>query len=442
MNNIKDMTKGRPSRLMLYFSMPLLLANVLQLFYVMADSAIVGRMLGVSAFAAVGASAGIYFLASSVVNSIAHGFGMVFAQRFGAKDAIGLSKAFVTAIYLMLMLSIVIGLIGVFGSEFLLRLLNTPSELLPGGAVYLSWLLGGMAITAIYQLIFSMLLALGDSKTVMRAIILVSVLNVAFALALVTPLEIAGPAIALLLAQLIGLAYCLYILRQTKVFANNSFRWDAIYAKELLRVGVPLGLKDSIIQLSGLVVQRYINNFGVEFIAGIAIAKRMYSLLFLAGGAFEAAAAAFSAQNFGANNLKRVRQGLKTGTWLMLTAAFITMPLTLIFGRFILGLMFDGDPYQINTVLDIGMRQLTVLTLALPIVYMLFLCKATLEGMGKSFISMLSGFLEAASRLAWVLLLTPSAGEWGILLADPIGWVAAAALLIAAYYVLRRREFK
>jgi len=444
MTNVQDMTQGSPARLMLRFSLPLMLANVLQLLYVMADSAIVGRLLGVTAFAAVGVTASLYWFASGAIISIAHGFGIVLGQRFGAKDMVGLRRGFVTAFCLMAGLGAVVGVVGVAGSEILLVMLNTPPELLGSADIYLGWLLGGMVITAVYHLISSVLMALGDSKAPMRAMVVVSVVSVVLSFVLVSPLGIVGPAIALLLAQLAGLVYCAVVLCKTGVLAGGM-GWDTPLAKELLRTGLPLGLRDSIIQAGGLVVQRHINNYGVEFIAGVAIAKRMYSLLFIASGGLEAAAATFSAQNFGAGRLDRVRQGVAAGVRLMLASAGIIMAATWLFGRYILALMFDGEAYMISTVLDVGIWQLMVLAVGLPVVHMLFLYRATLEGMGLSFLSMMSGFLEAGSRVAVVVLLTPAVGEWRVILSDPLGWLVAAVFLVVAYrivYSQRTRPLK
>jgi Na+-driven multidrug efflux pump len=370
------------------------------------------------------------------------GFGVVFAQRFGAKDKEGLGLAFASAACLMAAFGIAIGILAVPGSNFLLRMLRTPTELLDGSVVYLSWLLGGMTVTAFYHLLTSMLLALGDSKTPTRSLFFVSILNIILSFALVSPFGIAGPAIAVLLAQLAGIAYCSWVLYKTGILAGGSLKWDSASAEELLRLGLPLGLRDSTVGVGGLIVQRYINNFGVEFVAGIAIAKRMYSLLFIAGSALEPAAGIFAAQNLGAGEYERIKQGVSAGVKLMLASSAVTMAFALLFGRFILGLLFEGEAYQISAVLDIGMLQLTILTLGLPVVYMLFLYRATLEGLGKSFISMLSGFAELLARIAAVLLLTPIAGEWGILLSDPLGWISAVVLLMIAYYTASIRLTK
>ena len=436
---MNDMTDGKPIRLMIRFSIPMLLANVLQMLYSLADSAVVGRMLGVEAFASVGATASLFWLVMSAVLGTAHGFGTVFAQRFGAKDMDGLRRAFVTAVYLAMGLGLAVGLAGVFGSGPLLKLLNTPPELLDGAAVYISVLLGGMAVTFGYNLLGSVLRALGDSKTPLRAMILASVLNIAFDLALVRPFGVAGIAAATLLAQVAACVYCLRALRKTGVLKGCGRKGDTASAKALLRLGLPMGLRNAVIEVGGLIVQRYANGYGPEFVAGVAAAKRMYSLLMIAGGAFEAAAATFVAQNFGAGKHGRVRQGVAAGARLMLVSAAGIMAFALLCGRWILSLMVKGDPVQVAAMLDAGTRQLNVLALGLPLVYLLFLYRSSLQGIGKPLVPMASGFLELIFRVASVLALTPAWGEWGVLLSDPAGWAPAAALLMISYGLISKK---
>ena len=472
MNNINDMTEGKPLPLLVRFSLPMIAANVLQLLYTMADSAVVGRMLGVTAFAAVGATAAIYWMVLSIIISMSHGFGILFAQRFGAKDIGGLRRAFITAIYLTAVIGAAVGGAGIVGSGMVLELLDTPPELLAGASVYLQWLSGGIIIALAYNVLSAMLRALGDSKTPLKSIIITSLLNIALDVALVGPLGIAGVAIATLLSQLAACLYCAAVLRgagrgtgrgagrgtgAVLGASGNSaiYIWgtvhgaqpaavafDAKSAAALLRLGLPLAFRNGAIEIGGLVVQRFVNAYGVEFVAGIAAAKRMYSLLGLAGGAYEAANGTYAAQNFGAGKLDRVKLGVVYGRRLMLISAAIIMAIIIPLRYSILGLLLEGDPVQVKAVLDIGARQLLIMTIGLPLLNLLFLYRSTLDGIGKPQFSVISGFLELAMRIAAVLFLAPAISEAGIMISDPAGWVAALALLLAAYYAIIKKLAK
>jgi len=429
------MTEGRPIRLMIQFSAPLLVTNVLQLLFTVVDSAIVGRILGVNAFASVGATASLHWFVLSFVFGMSQGFGTFFAQRFGAKDMSGLRRAFVTAAYIALGFGAVAGIVGLLTSESLLLLLHTPPELMHDAVIYLSFLLGGLPLTFSYNMLNMTLYSLGDSKTPLRAMVIATVLNIALNLALIFPFGIAGVAAASLLAQSVALMYCFRTLRKTGILNGCGFRPDSASVYPLLRLALPLGFRNAVIETGSLLVQRYVNAYGTEFVAGIAAARRMYSLLMIAGGAIEASVVTFVAQNFGAKRFDRVRQGVRDGMQLAILSAAVVMAVTLPFGRGILGLLIDGDPVQVAAVLDIGAQQLTVMALFLPFLHMLFLFRAALQGIGNTFIPMLSGFVELAMKMIAVLVLTQFWGIWGVYLADPLGWPMAALLLAISYII-------
>jgi len=439
MAQIRDMTEGKPLRLMVGFSIPLLISNALQLLLVVADTAIIGRMLGVNAFASIGATGSLHWLVFSAVIGINQGLSIFIAQKFGAKDSLGLHKAFVTAVYLALIFAVVMGGAGVVVVRPLMELMRTPVNLIDGSVTYLQWLWAGMPLFFGYNLLAMTLFALGDSKTPLYAMIVATVVNIAFNLILVIPFEIAGIAVASLIAQASAILFCVFALRKTGVFSGCGYRVDKASVWPLLRLAVPLGFRNSVIEVGGLLVQRYINEYGTEFVAGVAAAKRMYSLLMIAGGAIEAAISTFVAQNFGAGKFDRIKQGLKDGLKLSLGSAIIIMAITLPLGYYILRLLIDGDPAQVSVVLDIGVRQLNLMTVGLPFLYLLFLYRAALQGLGNTFIPMMSGFVELALRIFSVVVLTRFMGDWGVLLSDPIAWPFAMALLMVSYFILFRR---
>jgi len=439
MANIKDMTEGKPVRLMVKFSIPLLISNALQLFLVIADTAIVGRILGVNAFASIGATGSIHWLVFSAVLGMTHGFSTLLAQRFGAKDMEGLRRAFVTAAYFAMAFAVVIGLTGIIFLQPLMELMLTPQELLGGSITYLRVLWIGMPLTFGYNLLAMTLFALGDSKTPLYAMIVATISNIIFDLLLIYPFGIAGVAYASLVSQSAAMVFCSVVIKKTGIFKGCILKFDPGYAKPLLRLALPLGFRNAVIELSVVIVQRYVNEYGTEFIAGIAAAKRMYSLLMIAGGAIEASISTFVAQNFGAKQLDRVKQGLKDGFVLSIGSALVIMAFALPLGRQILSLLIDGDPGQVGAVLDVGARQLRLMTVGLPCLYLLFLYRAALQGLGNTFIPMLSGFVELTLRIISALILTRYLGELGVLLSDPLGWPFAAALLIISYFIVFRK---
>jgi len=442
MAQVRDMTEGKPIKLMLGFSVPLLISNALFMLFTIADSAIIGRILGVNAFAAIGATQSPHWMVLSAVFGFNIGFGTLFAQRFGAKDMPGLRKAVVTAVYFAIIIGVIIGVGGWFGARPLMLLLNTPQGIIDGAVQYISLLWAGKILMVCANLCSTVLFALGNSKTPLYGSILAFIANIIFDFALIIPFGIPGVAIASLLSQAVSMLYVFRAIRKTGIFHGCGYKFDKKSAWPLLRLAIPLGFRNGIVEFGGLFVQRYINSFGVEFVAGIAAAKRMYSLLMIGGGAIEASIATFVAQNFGAGKLDRVKEGVKDGLKLALISSGIMMLITLPLGRQILSLLIAGEAVQVNAVLDIGVRQLNLMALGLPFLYLLFLYRAALQGIGNTFIPMLSGFIEAGLRVILVIVMTGELGQWGVMLSDPLPWPFAMILLIVSYLIIFKRLSK
>ena len=439
MSKTKDMTEGSPFGLIVRFTAPLLLVNVLQLAYTVIDRAVVGRMLGVDAFAAIGATYSLQWLVFSAELAMTQGFGVVFAQRFGAKDFDGLRRSFANAMLITVSLGGVVALLGAFGAKHALALLNTPPELLGDASLYLGIMLGGTLITFIGNTLRAMLFARGDSRTPLYAMIFSTILNIALDFALVVPLGVAGVALAYLLSQAatcVCLAWSLRGVREARFFRRDV---SIPRAKELLRVSIPLVLRQGVMESGGLVVQVYVNGFGVAAVAGISAAKTMYSFLLLVINGMEPTVATYAAQNYGAGKMNRVRRGVTAGLWIMLVSSFVIGAAALFFGREMLGLLVAGDPRQIADMLDAGQRQLSVMAVCLPVLSLLFLYRAAIQGVGNTLIPMLSGLAELAGRFAAIFALTPLWGIGGVCLAEPMGWFGAALLLVISYFIIIKR---
>lgn len=442
MSKIKDMTKGKSFDLMIQFAVPLMLVNILQMVYTVVDGAVVGRVLGVNAFAAVGATASTFWMVMGAVFGITQGFGVIFAQRFGGKDTDGLRRALATGLLLSACIGMVIAVAGVTCVRYLLTALQTPPELMGGATLFLSILLGGMTITLVYNTLGAMLRALGDSKTPLNATIFSTLFNIVMDVVLVPPLGIAGAAIATLLAQILASVYCVLSLRNIGELHFTRQDFCVASAKPLLRVGLPLGLRNTVVLAGGLVVQRFINDYGAVFVAGVAAAKSMYSLLTIAISALESAVATFVAQNFGARQRERIRQGIKTGLFLMLASSVFFAAITLLFGNVLMSLLIAGEQAQLDAVLDVGRQQLKTIAFGLPALSLLALYRSALQGLGNTMIPTLSGFVELVGRFAAVFCLLPLWGIWGVYVADPMGWAMGTLLLIISYsMVIKRLRF-
>ncbi len=354
MASTMNMTVGEPRRLLIRFAVPLLLSNICQSLYAVADSAVVGRFLGVEAFAAVGAAGTVSWMVIDIIIGLTQGFGVLFAQRFGGGETEMLKKALGNAIWLGAALGVLFTLAGMLGAGPMLRIIQTPPELLESATIYLCWLFGGATITMAYNLVGKLLSALGDSRTPLVAVILSSVLNVALDAVFIPVFHwgMTGVAASTVTAQLFSFLFCLRKLRGIPEvhLDKDAFKVDRTSMRELIRLGAPMGFRNGVISVGGLFVQWVINGFGVLFVAGTSAAQKYLDLLQLVAGALDGAVATYSAQNYGVGNFDRIRRGMSCACRIALVSAVITLGLTVVLGRSMIQWIVTGSPSDMEEV--------------------------------------------------------------------------------------------
>ncbi len=435
-----DMTRGKPLALLVRFALPLMLSSILQQLYSLADSMVVGRLLGVEAFAAVGAASFLNWLPLSMLLGLSQGFGVLFAQRFGAGDGAGLRRAAAMGLLLGAGSSLFLTALGLAALPLLLTLMRVPAELMEGSAQYLTVLWLGLLVFALYNVSAALLRALGDSRTPLMALAVSTAVNIALDILFVAAFHmgIRGVALATVVSQAVSFVYCAVALRSLP-FAmprRADYALDLKTAKRLLSLGVPPLLRDGVVAVGGLFIQTVINGFGVAFIAGTTAARRYFSMLEMVGAALEGALATFVAQNAGAKRPERIALGTRAAVIVATAAAVITAAAAFLLAGPLVWLFVAQAEAE---VLRVGVEALRVTALFLPVLYLLYLYRAALQGMGDTVTPMLSGFAELLLRIACVLLLPPLLGRWGVYTADAVGWVGAAALLTAVYHARKAK---
>jgi putative MATE family efflux protein len=437
--NANIMTEGKPWKHLARFALPLILGSAFQLLYTVADSAVVGRLVGVSAFAAVGATSVCFMLALTVVLGLTQGFGLVFSRRFGKGDMDGLWRAWRASCAISLLLGCLMSVACGILAKPMLSLMSTPDDILGDASLYMSILMGGLVVTFEANTAYALLRGLGDSKTPMAATMISSVVNVGLDIFLVKAFSagVAGVAIATLASQVFSCAFC--HAKVSKIFRgmHGSNAASLSDMKELLGNGSPLALRNLIISLGGLAMQSAVNSFGTVFIAGIAAAWKLYGLLEIIGGAAEGATAVFVAQNFGAGKTGRVKEVVRIAAVAMIASSILISMIALVFGRQLLSIQVSGE--NAGLVIGIGKMQLNFMAAALPFLYLLFLFRAALQGMGKMKASFASGIAEMGTRILCSAILPLFFGEWGVYTSQVAGWPVAAILLGTVYFACRRR---
>lgn len=441
---MKNMTQGKPLKLILMFALPLMFGNILQELYTIADTIIVGQFLGVKALASMGAASWIQWMLLSVVVGFTQGFSIKIANLYGANDQEGISKTIGNIIMTSIIITIILTIVSNLLIVYILKLLQTPGDVIEGSIIYLKIMASGIVITLTYNLLSCILRAFGNSKIPLIAMVIAAVLNICLDLLFVCVfnLGIAGAAIATLLAQLFAAFFCLIILYQKKYFIlkKEHFEIKINLIVELICLALPLALQNGIISIGGMIVQFVVNGYGLIFVAGFTATNKLYGLLETAAISFGYALTTYNAQNYGAKEYKRIKQGVKVASISSVITALIIGVIMILLGRNILALFISGNKKDILAVLQVAYHYLFIMAICLPILYLLHIYRSALQGLGNTFIPMCSGIVELIMRVVVALFLPLLIGQEGIYYAEVVAWLGAVILLYASYKCTKLKD--
>ena len=439
----KDMTTGSPAGLILRFALPLMLGNVFQQFYTFVDTMVVGQALGVKALAALGAAEWLTFLMFGLVQGLVQGFSLVMARQFGAGDDKGLKKAVAGAVWLSLGAAVLFTALGQLMLRPVLLLLHTPAEIIDLTLIYLRILYASLPVAFAYNLLAALLRALGNSKTPLQAMTLSSFCNIALDLLFVFGFGwgIQGAAAATVLAQLLAACFCCVKLRGSGLFSlgNKEYYPDRDVIKEQLKLGLPMGLQNMITAMGGLIVQSVINGFGVLFIAGYTAANKLYGLLEIAASSYGYAMSTYSGQNMGAARYDRIGKGLRAANLIGAATALLMSAIMVFFGKPVLGCFLTGDSVTVEGAMRIGYHFLLVLALFFPFLYILYVTRSCIQGMGNSLLPMISSIVQLVMRTGCALLLPALIGDSGVFYGEVCAWLGADLLLAFSYFYCMKK---
>lgn len=437
---ITDMTKGSPLKHILLFSVPLLIGNVFQQLYNIADLVIVGRTLGVESFAAVGAVAPLFFLITFIIVGLTNGFAVVTGQRFGAKDIQGVRNSVVISTILSVIVTFIFSSIFALSMNYILKWMNVPDNIYHNAFWYVEIIIIGLIATTMYNMLASIIRALGDSKTPLYFLIIASLINIILALIfiIVFHMGVPGSAIAVILSQGISVILCTIFIKYKfpilRIHRNEWFiKFDKDFydsAYEHLKIGVPMAVQFSILGISILIIQSVCNSFGSNVIAAMTAALRIEQIATLPMMSFGVALAAYVAQNFGARKFKRIRLGvIKTST--INIALSIVMAFVMRFwGTNIIGAFIGTATKEI---INIAHSYLLISTIFYFFLGQIFIYRNALQGMGETVFPLLSSIAELVMRAFTAVYLSIKFGYIGMFYAGPIAWVSASTVLFLGY---------
>ena len=444
MASSKEMTSGAPLPLILKFTLPLLMGNLLQQTYSLVDAAIVGKFLGINALASVGASTSVVFLILGFCNGCCGGFGIPVAQKFGARDYQTMRGYVAVSLKLAMVMSVSIAIITSLLCANILRWMSTPANIFDGAYAYLLVTFIGIPATFFYNLLSSIIRALGDSKTPFWFLLLSTVLNIVLDLfcILVLGWGVAGAGIATVVSQGVSAVLCyLYMNRRFDILRGTprERRFQPRLARTLLGIGVPMGLQFSITAIGSIMLQSANNGLGTACVAAFTSAMRIKMFFICTFESLGIAMATFGGQNYGAGKPRRVWEGVRASTLLMLGYAVFTFALLMLGARWF-ALIFV-DPSELEILADTELF-LHVACCFFPALGLLCILRYTIQGVGFTKLSMFSGVAEMIARIVVSLYAVPAFGFIAVCFGDPTAWVAADLFLIPAFVWVYRRMKK
>lgn len=438
---VSDMTVGSPLRQITKFALPLILGYILQQMYLVIDAAIVGRWIGVGALAAVGASSSIMFLVMGFCNGACAGFAIPVAQSFGAKDYSKMRLYVANAVRISAVMATVVTLLSLMFCRRILQMVNTPADIFHDAYIFLMLQFAAIPLTFGFNLFSGQIRALGNSRQPFYFLITSAVVNVLLDVVLILGcgLGVAGAGIATWLSQALSVILCLWYIRkrmQLLIPKGDERRFDNKRTSILLNNGVPMGLQFSITGIGIIMLQSVNNALGTTCVAAFTASMRIKYLFTCVFENIGVAMATYCGQNLGARRMDRVTKGVKDAIKLMLIYFVFTFALIYPFADWMMRLFVDSGEAE---VVGRAAQFMRIANYFYPALGLLTILRYSIQGLGFSNLSMLSGVMEMIARCGVSLWLVPALAWTGVCLGDPVAWCMADLFLIPAFLWVQQR---
>lgn len=436
----KDMTTGNPAKLIVLFTIPLIVGNIFQQFYSMADTLIVGRTLGVNALAAVGCTGSITFLVLGFAMGLTSGLSILTAQRFGARDEAGIKQSVAAGAWICIVITIILTVLSVLFTEQILIWMRTPDEILKDATEYLIIIFWGMGACVLFNMLSNLIRALGDSRTPLIFLIIASILNIIldFVLILVFDMGVAGAGWATITAQLISGLLCLvYIKKKLPILwlGKEDWRISAWEIKRHLSVSLPMAFQMSIIAIGAIILQFALNGLGAVSVAAFSAAQKIDSIATMPMNSFGTTMATYTPQNYGAGQYKRISQGVRQCCFISGGFSILMGVVNILAGYQLAGLFVGPSETE---VMKLAQTYLQISGSMYIFLALLFIYRFTLQGLGKGVVPTIAGIMELLMRVFAAIVLTDLIGYVGACWSSPLAWIGAVIPLGIAYYATMR----
>ena len=440
----RDLTKGSPLKSILLFALPIFLGNVCQMLYNFVDAIIVGRFISIEALGAIGATSSIVFMILSFIYATTQGFCVVLAQQFGAKNYDYVRKSYAASIILCTILAIVLISISIPYTDDILRLMKIPSDIFEMSQSYLFIFLISVFTVVFYDLAANTIRALGDSKTPLYFLIISLFLNIVLDIIFIAKCNIgvSGAALATAISQAVSALAC-YIFMYNKFPILRLKKSDWVLSPSLvfehIKIGIPMGFQISILTFGKIILQFVLNKFGTSAISAFTVGMRIDQLFYQVYLALGVTMANYTAQNFGAGKISRIKEGVKISMKMVTIFTVFAILILTLFSENIINVFMD----EINPeIVVMASQYLHTIMFFLFFLGTLLIYRNVLQGVGSVGAPVLSGVIELFVRGASAIVLAINFGYSGLCFATPLAWLMGALVLFSGYRLNLAKNFK
>ncbi|MCT2161083.1 MATE family efflux transporter [Granulicatella adiacens] len=437
----KDMTSGKPIKLIWNFTIPLLIGNLFQQLYNMADTFIVGRTIGVHALASVGSTGSIIFLILGFANGLTAGLAIPLAQRYGAKDYLGVKRSFYVSILISAVVAILLTILSMIFCRQILEVMQTPAEIIDGAYDYLMVIFAGIFSSMAFNLLSNIFRSIGDAKTPLYFLVIACIMNIILDIVFIAGfgMGVEGAGYATVLSQIFSALACiLYIWKKIPILRLNSkdFVAESSDVREHVRISFPMAFQSSIIAIGAIIIQITLNQLGATAVAAYTAAQKIDQVAILPMMSFGVTMATFVAQNYGAKKYDRIWRGVRDCIKLSLTFAIsVGIILNLFSPIFIRAFVGVGH----EEVVELGAIYFITNGTMYSLLSLLFIYRYTLQGVGKTFTPTVAGIMELCMRAFAAVVLSNLYGYTGATMANPLAWLGSLIPLMIAYYLFKNK---
>lgn len=435
------MTEGSILRNLIWFAVPVLIGNIFQQLYNVADTAIIGNLLGDTALAAVGAAAPVYGLMIGFAGGLTNGFAVVIARFFGAGDERGVKRSVALTYLLSAGIAFVLTVASLIALHPLMASLKTPPEIIGDTEKYMRVIMLFSAVTIAYNMFAGMMRALGNSKTPLYFLIVSTFVNIGLDFLFVGAFKmgVAGAAYATVISQGVSVALCIwYVVKKCRVllFSRRELTLDKPLLSDLATTGMSMGLMYAIVSVGSVILQGAVNSFGTTTITAHTAARKIDDIFMLPLGTIALASSTFASQNFGAGKMNRVKKGIKYSIFIALGWSAFSVIVAVLFRRpMIRALTGTSDPAVIATASKYIVWNISFFF----VLSFLLVLRSSLQGVGRKLVPVTGSAVEFALKIVAAAVFAPKLGYFGICISEPVIWIACAAIVIADYMLFTRR---